>query len=340
MTVRTATKARRPIGTEPAEPPRRTSGPIASKLSWPGLSLRRSSSIDLRGTEMAGEPVHPRIALRREQVVREARRDTNWLRWGSLATAVACTIVVAGLFSPLADLDHLEVQGLEGEPAVTVREVSGLVTGTAMFGVRPGEVRRRVESLPWVAHADVDARWPDTVTVSVTPHRPLAMIEPQEGSPEGRPAGSGSVLTSSGVVLDRADLGPIGPFAEGLPDVSVDPSYVGPTGSDGSPVEYSEVARNVLEQLRPVTAQAVSGLHLGAPETVTLVAQVPGGSSDVVLALGGSEDLPAKAIALESVLSGTVEPACLERVDVSVPTRVTILRSGGCTIPKPGEAAE
>jgi hypothetical protein len=255
--------------------------------------------------------------------------------------AVASTVVVAGLFSPLADLDHLEVRGLEGEPAVAVREVSGLVTGSAMFGVRPAEVRARVESLPWVAHADVDASWPDTVTISVIPHRPLALMESPEESSDGQPLAGRSVLMTSGVVVDAADLGPLGPFTTGLPAVTVgSSSQVAPIDPDGSVVEYSEVARNVLVQLRPVTAEAVTGLSVEASGAVTLVARVPGGSAEAVLALGGPEDLPAKATALESVLSGTVELACLERVDVSVPTRVTIQRSGGCTIPSPGEAAE
>ncbi|MCZ7630473.1 MAG: FtsQ-type POTRA domain-containing protein [Microthrixaceae bacterium] len=169
--------------------------------------------------------VHPKIARRREQVDRRSRRRRMLLRWGSVGVAVVCTLVVAALFSPLVDLDHLTVQGLEGEPAVAVREASGLVSGTAMFGVRPSEVRRRVESLPWVAHADVDARWPDTVTVSVTPHRPLAVMQTAHGSPEGARQGGRSVLTTSGVVLEAEDLGPVGALAEGLPVVSADPSY-------------------------------------------------------------------------------------------------------------------
>lgn len=360
MTARTATRPRRPISTKPGERPRRTPRQAVSRLSlprpslprWslpevkvpkvklPSFALRKSQPIDLRDTRAASEPVHPRIARRREQVDRESRRARPWLRWGPLAMAVASTVVVAGLFSPLADLDHLEVRGLEGEPAAAVREASGLVTGSAMFGVRPAEVRRRVESLPWVAHADVDARWPDTVAISVIPHRPLAFIEAPEASPDGEPRVGRSVLMTSGVVLDAADLGPLGPFTTGLPAVTTASSKVAPVGPDGSAMEYSEVARSVLAQLRPVTSEAVNELSVGASGAVTLVARVPGGTSEAVLALGGPEDLPAKAIALESVLSGTVELACLERLDVSVPTRVTIQRSGGCTIPSPGEAAE
>lgn len=345
MTARTATRPRRPISTKPGEPPRRTprqvvSRPSLPKWSLPKWSLRRSHPIDLRDTEVVSEPVHPRIARRREQVVHESRKGRPWFRWGSLGMALASTLIVAGLFSPLVDLDHLEVQGLEGEPATAVREVSGLVVGTAMFGVRPAEVRRRVESLPWVAHADVDAHWPDTVVVTVMPQRPMAMMEAPEVSRDGQPPGSGSVLMASGVVLAPGDLGPLGPFTEGLPRVSADPSYAGSNGPTGSGADYSELAHDVLAQLRPVTAEAVSELRVGASGSVTLVARMADGSSDAILALGGPEDLPAKAIALESVLSGTVELACMERVDVSVPTRVTIMRSGGCTIPTPGEAAQ
>ncbi|MCZ7630472.1 MAG: hypothetical protein M5U19_16190 [Microthrixaceae bacterium] len=81
-------------------------------------------------------------------------------------------------------------------------------------------------------------------------------------------------------------------------------------------------------------------LRVDASGAVTLVARVPGGSAEAELVLGDAEDLPAKAVALESLLSGAVELGCLERADVSVPTRVTILRSAGCTIPTPADTAE
>lgn len=257
-----------------------------------------------------------------------------------MGVAVLCTLVVAGLFSPLVDLDHLTVEGLEGEPAAAVRDVSGLVVGTAMFGVQPTEVRRRVESLPWVAHADVDARWPDTVTVSVTPHRPLAVMAPPDDSSEPRRGDARPVLTTSGEVLGAEDLGPIGAYTRGLPVVSVDPTYKGSVGSDGGESQPAEVVRDVLEQLRPTTSEMLSELRVGASGAVTLVARVPEGSSEAEFVLGDSEDMPAKALALESLLSGAVELGCLERVDVSVPTRVTMLRSAGCTIPPSGEPTE
>lgn len=375
MSPRVATRERRPISTEPAESPRRNLVQVVSRLSWQRLSLprvsvprvsvprpmlflaswlrglvRMSRAIDLRDSEAIAKPVrrsdahpdgvHPKIARRREQVSRRSRRGRALLRWGSVGVAVLCTLVVATLFSPLVDLDHLTVQGLEGEPAAEVRDVSGLVPGTAMFGVRPSDVRRRVESLPWVAHADVDARWPDTVTVTVTPHRPLAVMQAAQGAPVGAHPGGRSVLTTSGVVLDAEDLGPVSAFAEELPVLSVDPSYAAPGGPEVAERHLSEVSRKVLGQLRPVVAGAVTELRMGAAGTVTLVARVPGGSSEAEFVLGDAEDLPAKAVALESLLSGAVELACLERVDVSVPTRVTILRSTGCTIPTSGEAAE
>jgi len=253
---------------------------------------------------------------------------------------VSSTIVVAGLFSPWVDLDHLEVRGLAGRPADAVREASGVDAGTAMFAVRPSEVRRRVEAIPWVAHADVDTHWPDTVTVTVTPHRPVAVLESPEAvleSPEAvlESPEAGRVLTTAGAVLDPDELGPLGPFAVDLPRVSIDSGYIDSNGLDAG----AAVARSVLTQLRPITANAVDLIHLGPSGTVTLGVRVPGGDSRAELVLGGTEDLPAKAVALDSVLSGTVELGCLERVDVSVPTRVTIQRVGGCTIQASDEVA-
>lgn len=281
--------------------------------------------------------VHPRIARRRAEVAAagpdepEPKRSFGRvLRWALLGTALAGTAVAALLFSPLADLDQLEVRGVTDEPARVVREASRLTPGTAMFGIRASEVRGRLESIGWVAHVDVQVLWPDTVAVEVTPHRPVGVLDGGSGR------GAAALLTASGHLLEPDEAGPLEGFATGLPSVGLPAS---------ESRQDRELAAGVLGQLRPVTAGALESIDLGDGSGLTLridARALPDNTSDspdpdgewlVEVALGDAADLPAKALAIESVLSGTVERACMERVDVSVPTRVTIRRAAGCTIP-------
>ncbi len=297
------------------------------KVSVPGLKRADSDVVPADQPRAPEMEVHPRIERRRKAVGRSSLRR-NWRRWTLLGIAILLSLVVAGLFSPFLDLDHLEVAGVEGDPSGAVAEATGLTTGTAMFGIRPGDVRARVESLPWVAHADVDAHWPDTVKVTVTAERPLAVLD--DGT-----KGRGAILMSSGVVLSASAAGPLTAFAGGAPHISVDPGYDAAAARDASnvPGESSKVALAVLTQLRPVAAAGLQELHIDSKGNVTLTRTLPGSDAAAELSLGAPDDLPAKATALDSVLSGSVELACIDRVDVSVPTRVTIRRSEGCTIP-------
>ncbi|AAU91483.1 MULTISPECIES: cell division protein FtsQ/DivIB [Methylococcus] len=54
----------------------------------------------------------------------------------------------------------------------TVREK--LVTGNTYFGVPLAEIRQAVTTIPWVAEASVERRWPDRLEVDVREHRPVA----------------------------------------------------------------------------------------------------------------------------------------------------------------------
>ena len=331
------------------------------------IDLRGSArDATLRGTAPATDrprdirqrsapPVHPRIAQRRAEVagtppqmpsgppsaksaggaVANApgwRERVSWgraLRWGLLSVALVGTAAAGLLFSPLADLDELRVQGVTDEPAELVREASGLTPGTAMFGIRPRDVRDRLESLGWVAHADVSVRWPGTVSVAVTPERPVGVIV--DGGSTTAPV----LLTSSGELLDAESAGPLIGFAPALPDLELDPSDAAGLST----------AVQVLEQLRSSTTVPLRSIALEGDSAVVLKLDpdlLPGSNPEsasstdtapIEVDMGDSGDLPAKSLAVESVLSGAVERACMQRIDVSVPTRVTIRRTPGCTMP-------
>ena len=265
--------------------------------------------------------VHPKIAGRRDAVADADRRRRRKIRWITLSAAGALTAVVALLFSPVMDLDHLVVEGVEGTPAAEVSAAAGLSNGTAMFGIRTIEVRDRIEDLSWVAHAEVDAVWPDRVDVRVTPHRPVAVLAATGDRPD-------LIVTSSGRFLEFDDAEALVPFTAGLPVLHLDA-----TPSD--PAESAEV-RGVLAMLaglRPASAAAVASATWDGDQLVLTAG--PGSLEGAEFLIGGLEEAPEKSQALEAVLSGAVELACLSGIDVSVPSRVTIERRSDCVIAAP-----
>jgi hypothetical protein len=288
------------------------------RISLPGSG---PEEIDLRDPA-----VHPRIAGRREEVRTEQRQSRSRIRMLALAVAVALTVAVAVLFSPLFDMDHLLVEGVEGAPAAQVSEASGLDGGPALFSIDASEVRDRIESLGWVAHAVVRIRWPDRVEVLVTPHRPVANVAVGDDDPA-------ALATASGRVLSYEEAGPLLAFSGGLPVVRTqdDPLRTGDGAEPGRAAPALAEALLALDMLGPATMSAVGEMRSGDEGLTLSLAAGPAAGAQV--ALGPPQGLPEKAQAAEAVLSGTVELRCMERLDVSVPSRTIIQRVAGCDLP-------
>lgn len=105
---------------------------------------------------------------------------------------------------------------------------SGLRGG--FFGVNVDALQRRVEQLPWVAHATVRRIWPDTVAIDVDEQQPLA-----------RWAAGGLVNSQGALFTPAADSAPAN-----LPVLS------GPPGSEAL---MSQRLRTVQALLQPLGLQ-------------------------------------------------------------------------------------
>ncbi|MBI3516872.1 MAG: FtsQ-type POTRA domain-containing protein [Proteobacteria bacterium] len=67
------------------------------------------------------------------------------------------------------------VEGRSRVPAPTVMATLGVHRGMPILGVGVGDVRQRLETIPWVESALVERRLPDTIFVRLTERQPLAL---------------------------------------------------------------------------------------------------------------------------------------------------------------------
>jgi len=103
---------------------------------------------------------------------------------GGLLWAVASLLLAAGLWAGLRAapglspfvLESLRVEGVKRTPAGRVLEVAGIRPGLGFFQVNVQEVRRAVETLPWVRRARVLRQLPSTLTVAVEEWEPAYLV--------------------------------------------------------------------------------------------------------------------------------------------------------------------
>jgi cell division protein FtsQ len=232
----------------------------------------------------------------------EGRRRLRFLLAG-LAVAILSVGAWLAVRSPLLDLDTVRVEGATRTSSAAIAEAAGLMPGLAMLDLDETLVRQRIEALPWVAEAEVDRRWPGTVTVTVTERTALVTTQDE--------AGAWWLLDRSGRVLERTDAQP-----PGL--VAVAGLQVG--GGPGSRTARADGALEVVAGLSPELAGRVS--TVGVTETGEIhVTLNPEGT----VRLGPPVDIDAKLRTVETVLA-SVDLRDLAVLDVRLPASPVLTR--------------
>ena len=287
-----------------------------------GMMTRRSPVPSGEDTKRSN--AHPRFDRRRNDVEGQARRRRNRILIGVAVVVALVAISIGVVRSPLLDTDVIRVTGNGPVPAQQIIEASGLSTGDPLVDVDAADVRSRVMALPRIASARVIVEWPDTVRIAVTEELPLMLFTSGDG-----PTATWVTVSNHGRVIDRpTPEAAAGAVAAGAARVRVDDVSKLRLGSD-LPTTLADVAivfDQIPDTLRPEFVDATL-----TPEGTLSFALAAGGTVE----FGPPEDIPAKLLAAQTGLGGRIERKCLDVLDVREPSRLTIKRRAGCTVPAP-----
>ena len=108
-------------------------------------------------------------------------RTTRVVRSLLVASALASVIALAGLAAWVVGPDQAFIKVVEFEGAShashrALRHLADVHRGDRFWEVDEEDVSQSVERHPWVAEAEVEVVWPDTVRVNVVERRPLALL--------------------------------------------------------------------------------------------------------------------------------------------------------------------
>lgn len=256
--------------------------------------------------------VDPRIENRRDDVRRQRRRSL-FVRLGIVGAVALLLLVAFGLTrSPLLDVDRLTIEGSDQVDTDSVVSASGVAPGDPMTDVDLGRAESDLESLPWVATADVGREWPSTVTIELTERTPVAVVS----------TGDGDLLA-----------------------VDVDGRVLQSVDEPGTLL--SLVGVEAVEPGEFIDAAPLLEIAGALPVELALrISGAAGNGSDVELALlpsgtvrfGPVNGIEDKFLALRSVLA-QVDHRCLADIDLRVAKRPTVTRDSGCIPPaEPGSA--
>jgi cell division protein FtsQ len=273
----------------------------------------------------AGAPalmVDPRMRSRRIHVRRSAGRRR--LKRVSLVLAAVAVVVLAlaATRTPLLDVDHVLVTGVDGARAEAVRGAAAVTPSQPLVSLDTEAVSDRVEDLPWVASAQVSRSWPATVRVRVTEREVVAAVQ----------------VTDAHVALVDADgyVVAIERGAVEAPDGGGDPEAGGDgggaagalvlTGIEGPIAEGRRLDRDARDAVTVAVAVAERMPDTVASVSTDLDAELVAGG---VVRFGSTEDLDEKVTAVKTVLSD-VDMACMALLDVRVPGSPALTRNQGC----------
>lgn len=125
--------------------------------------------------------IDPRLLERRKDVAEEKAQKSVWRLVRFLVAIIAVAALVWLALSPWLSVKQVRTAGIVSSDAHATLAEHEVVAGTPMILVRAGEVKRALESDPWISEARVGLEWPDQVIVRVTERVPVVWVESSQG---------------------------------------------------------------------------------------------------------------------------------------------------------------
>lgn len=239
----------------------------------------------------------PRISRRRRAVTR-SRHKRIIVRLSVLVLLAG--LVYAAFFSPLLVVRDVKVLGAEQVSPGEVAAAAAIGADQNLLLMSTESVKERVESLPWVARADVDRMLPATIRIRVEERLPAMILS--LGAARWTIDASGHVLTS-------------GEATTGLPIIAgAELEEIEP----GKTLDSPEITGAISAWLSlPDDLRArVKAIFAPAVERITLSL-----SDGTLIRYGAPEDIAAKNEVLVTILERLkAEGTTVEYIDVRVPT--------------------
>lgn len=251
-------------------------------------------------------PIDPRIRARRIEVRRDqGRRRLSRLVEAGLVLGVAA-LFAGALWTPLLDVDAVQVTGTEHLRAPEVAAQAGIDPGDPLIGVDVGAVGERIATLPWVAEVTVSRRVSGVVALDVRERTPVARVAGPDGA-----------------VLVDAEGRVLGPVGDAPADQLVLLEDLSTVPAPGGYLEEAATVPLAIAQRLAVDAPGVVAT-LRADDLVATLAQ--GGE----VAFGDADFVDAKLRSLLTVLD-QVDLTCLGVIDLQLPGSPVLTREEGCS---------
>lgn len=252
------------------------------------------------------------VPRRRKALMRSKRK--RFLAAAVAAATLACALWIV-LWSPLLKVREVRVLGARHTSSHDVATAAQLDASDNLLLLSAGEVTRKVESLPWVAEAEVERVLPGVVRVRVVERRPAIVLA----------LGAARwTLDERGHVLAAAEAEAELPVLAGVQIQRVE---------IGSRVRAAAVAGalRVWRSLPTVLSDRVAAVFAPTLERITLSLD-----TGVLIRYGGAHDLEAKNAVLRALLR-RIEERGLEAayIDVRVPTSPAIAPAAPAEDPVP-----
>lgn len=244
---------------------------------------------------------HRRITVQRD---RGRRRLHRLIALGVVVGL--CLIMLALLRSPLLAVRTVTVRGSSHLTTSQAKQIANISDGMAMMDASPKRIAKSLETSPWIAHAQVERSWPNTLTITLRDRVPAAQLRDGEGF---------AIVDGTGKVLERQVR-----RVEHLPELS----GVGAV-PPGSRVHGANELITVANAMPASLTRSVASIGRDRHGAFAVVLNSGG-----VVRLGSGSDLTSKFSSLRIMLDrlGRIKHGCT--LDVAVPTAPLVTPEYAC----------